>query len=64
MGLLESGRVESPLWDKLENMILRNLGMSYSLKTITDVFMCYALARKGSDMFFQMIQKVIYLGHW
>jgi|JI6StandDraft_1071083.scaffolds.fasta_scaffold329141_2 hypothetical protein len=26
--------------------------------------MCYALAGKGSDKFFQMIQKAIYLGHW
>jgi len=43
---------------------MKNLGMEYSLKTITDIFTCYALARKGSDIFFQMIQKAIYLGHW
>ena len=38
--------------------------MEYSLKTITDVFVCFAMARKGSDKFFQMLQKAIYLGHW
>jgi len=38
--------------------------MQYSLKTITDIFTCYALAGKGSDVFFQMLQKAIYLGHW
>lgn len=38
--------------------------MDYSLKTITDIFISYALARKGSDRFFQMIQKAISLGHW
>jgi len=43
---------------------MRNLGMDYSLKTITDIFTAYALAQRGSDMFFQMIQKAIYLGHW
>ena len=43
---------------------MRNLGMDYSLKTITDIFSAYALAHKGSDIFFQMIQKAIYLGHW
>jgi|688.fasta_scaffold2760613_1 hypothetical protein len=43
---------------------MKNLGMEYSLKVITDIFICYALARKGSDVFFQMIQKAIYLGHW
>lgn len=64
VGLLESGRIESPLWDRLEDFILKNLGMEYSLKSITDIFMCYALAKKGSDKFFQMLQKTIYLGHW
>lgn len=64
VGLLESGRVGSPLWDKLEDFIMRNLGMEYSLKTITDIFTSFALARKGSDTFFQMLQKAIYLGHW
>lgn len=62
--LLEGGRLESTLWDKLEDHILTNLGMEYSLKTITDIFSCYALAGKGSDVFFQQIQKAIYLGHW
>lgn len=38
--------------------------MEYSLKTITDIFMCYSLAQKGSDQFYQMLQKAIYLGHW
>jgi hypothetical protein len=64
VGLLESGRVESPLWDRLEDLILKNLGMEYSLKTITDIFTCYALAQQGSHRFFQTVQKVIYLGHW
>jgi hypothetical protein len=27
VGLLESGRMKSPLWDRLEDLILRNLGM-------------------------------------
>ena len=62
--LLEGGRMESKLWDQLEDYILRNLGMDYTLKTITDIFTCYALAKKGSNIFFQQIQKVIYLGHW
>jgi hypothetical protein len=48
----------------VEGHVLANLGMDYSLKTITDIFSCYALARQGSDVFFQMIQKAIYLGHW
>ena len=43
---------------------MKNLGMEYSLKTITDIFTCYAQARRGSDVFFQMLQKAIYLGHW
>ena len=43
---------------------MKNLGIEYSLKTITDIFTCYALARRGSDVFFQMLQKAIYLGHW
>ena len=38
--------------------------MEYSLKTITDIFISYALAQKGTDVFYQMIQKAIYLGHW
>ena len=38
--------------------------MEYELRTITDIFVSYALAGKGSDKFFQMLQKVIYLGHW
>lgn len=38
--------------------------MEYSLKTLTDIFTCYALAHKGTDTFYQMIQKAIYLGHW
>ena len=63
-GLLESGRVDSPLWIKLEDYIMKNLGMEYSLKTITGIFSCFALAQRGSDVFFQMIQKAIYLGHW
>jgi len=62
--LFEGDRLESKLWDKIEGHVLTNLGMEYSLKTITDIFSCYALARKGSDVFFQMIQKAIYLGHW
>lgn len=43
---------------------MKNLGMEYELKTLTDIFTCYAIAHKGSDQFFQMIQKAIYLGHW
>jgi hypothetical protein len=43
---------------------MKNLGMEYSLKTITDIFTSYALAQKGTDVFYQMIQKAIYLGHW
>ena len=38
--------------------------MEYSLKTLTGIFTSYALARKGSDIFFQQPQKAIYLGHW
>lgn len=64
VGLLENQRFESKLWDKLEDHILKNLGMEYSLKTITDIFTSYALAQKGSDTFYQMLQKAIYLGHW
>jgi hypothetical protein len=26
--------------------------------------MSYALAQKGTDVFYQMLQKAIYLGHW
>ena len=44
--------------------MLTNLGMEYSLKTITDIFKAYALAGRGSDVFFQQLQKAIYLGHW
>lgn len=43
---------------------MKNLSMEYSLKTITDIFISYALAQKGTDIFYQMIQKAIYLGHW
>jgi hypothetical protein len=64
VGLLENQRFESTLWDKLEDHILKNLGMEYSLKTLTDIFISYAQAQKGSDVFYQMLQKSIYLGHW
>ena len=64
VGLLENQRFQSKLWDKLEDHILKNLSMEYSLKTITDIFTSYALAQKGSDVFYQMLQKTIYLGHW
>lgn len=43
---------------------MKNLGMDYSLKTITDIFTSYALAGRGTDVFYQMIQKAICLGHW
>jgi hypothetical protein len=60
---VKAGRLESPLWHRLEYHILNNLSMTYSLKTVLDTFHNFALANKGSKEFYYALQLTIYKGH-
>jgi hypothetical protein len=62
--LLTAGRLDSPLWARMETEILENLDMSYDTKTVADIFKAYALSRNGSNVFYQMMEKVLFQGHF
>jgi hypothetical protein len=46
--LVKAGRLEAPLWNKIEYHVMRNLDMEYSMGTILNIFLNFALANKGS----------------
>ena len=63
LSLLDAGRHKSPLWDKIEQHVIKNLGMDYSVRTFCDIFKAFALSHNGTEEFYEICQHVIYKGH-
>lgn len=61
--LLEAGRSQSPLWDKLEGHIISNLGMPYTTRTFCDIFRAFALSKNGTEELYAAFQYVVVRGH-
>jgi hypothetical protein len=38
--------------------------MQYDTKTLCDIFKAYALSHNGSNVFYQMVEKVLFQGHF
>ena len=52
LALLAANRVDSEMWEKLEEFVLRNLSMEYTPKMFMDIFKAFAISRNGSDTFY------------
>ena len=63
LSLLDAGRYESALWDKIEKHVVKNLGMDYSVRTFCDIFKAFAISHNGTEEFYEACQHVIYRGH-
>lgn len=63
LSLVEAGRYQSPIWNRLEHFVTRNLSMDYTAKTFFDIFKCFALTHNGSAEFYEVCQDVIHQGH-
>ena len=61
--LVSAKRFNSGLFDHFEKQILRSLGMNYDTRTIFSIVNCYALSRKGSSLFYEIVQEIMYKGH-
>jgi hypothetical protein len=38
--------------------------MNYDPKTICDIFKAFAISKNGHDVFYQMMEKVLFQGHF
>lgn len=63
VSLVEAGRFDSMLFDHLEKQVLKSLGMAYDTHTIMQIINCYAISRQGSDVFYEVVQEIMYKGH-
>jgi hypothetical protein len=46
--LVEAGRERSPIWDRIEHFVIRNLGMPYKPQVFFDIFKAFAISHNGS----------------
>lgn len=61
--LIKANRHPKPLIGQLENHILNNLSMEYSLETIIDIADCFVKLESGSEKFYMMLIHTMARGH-
>ena len=54
--LFKNERYRSKLWDKVEEYVIRNLGMDYDFKTFCEIFKAFALSHNGTLQFYEIGQ--------
>lgn len=61
--LVDAGRENSRLFEKLQELVLSNLGMEYEIETFANIVLSFGRAGRGNRGFFEIAQKILANGH-
>ena len=61
--LVQVNRFNPVVFDRLENHIMNNLSMEYSLNTMLDILYAFSVSGNGSIKFYNAMQYVLFNGH-